>query len=138
MSYTLNRTGAQIDAIFEKVDGLFFAKYGTTLYSEITTAITGNKTVFAVKNSEVFVYVGQDANNGYVFGQPGVSASASTQHIVTCASNGTWSEATAALVNDADLTAAISGEVASRNQAISDAIAGMVYQDADGYLFVND
>ena len=70
MSYKLNRTGAQIDDIFDKVDTIFFATYGTTTYAEITTAISGGKRVFLFKGAQLYAYKGVDAvNSAYVFGQ---------------------------------------------------------------------
>ena len=75
MSYTLNRKGSQIDAIFNKVDSLFFAQYDETLYSEITSALAADKTVFAFKDGECYVYAGDADGDGYVFARSGVTVS---------------------------------------------------------------
>ena len=36
MSYTLAYTGAEIDALLGKIDAIFVAEYGSTIYSEVT------------------------------------------------------------------------------------------------------
>lgn len=91
MSYTLAYTGAEIDALLGKIDAIFVAEYGSTIYSEVTAAIAAGNKVIVANAGKVFVYAGTDDNSGYVFTQSGPNAAKPNATYVTLSTGNVWS-----------------------------------------------
>jgi len=91
MSYTLAYTGAEIDALLGKIDAIFVAEYGSTIYSEVTAAIAAGNKVIVANAGKVFVYAGTDDNDGYVFTQSGPNAAKPNATYVTLSTGNVWS-----------------------------------------------
>ena len=118
MSYTLAYTGAEIDALLGKIDAIFVAEYGSTIYSEVTAAIAAGNKVIVANAGKVYVYAGQDDNSGYVFTQSGPNAAKPNATYVTLSTGDVWSTATVDLATlqqfyDSFMTDTASGSIAS-------------------------
>ena len=145
MSYKLNRTGAQIDAIFNKVDTIFFATYGTTTYAEITTAISGGKRVFLFKGAQLYAYKGVDAvNSAYVFGQLQGNIDQPAAGFAYCTTGSSWGTedvplATLQQYYESLMEDTVSGSIASFPDGANDvpirSMKGLItpIQDLHGY-----
>ena len=113
MSYTLAYTGAEIDALLGKIDAIFVAEYGSTIYSEVTAAIAAGNKVIVANAGKVYVYAGQDDNSGYVFTQSGPNAAKPNATYVTLSTGNVWSTATVDLATLQQFYASLMEDTAS-------------------------
>lgn len=113
MSYTLAYTGAEIDALLGKIDAIFVAEYGSTIYSEVTAAIAAGNKVIVANAGKVFVYAGTDDNSGYVFTQSGPNAAKPNATYVTLSTGNVWSTATVDLATLQQFYASLMEDTAS-------------------------
>ena len=113
MSYTLAYTGAEIDALLGKIDAIFVAEYGSTIYSEVTAAIAAGNKVIVANAGKVYVYAGQDDNGGYVFTQSGPNAAKPNATYVTLSTGNVWSTATIDLATLQQFYASLMEDTAS-------------------------
>lgn len=112
MSYTLAYTGAEIDALLGKIDAIFVAEYGSTIYSEVTAAIAAGNKVIVANAGKVYVYAGTDDNSGYVFTQSGPNVQSPSVTYATLSTGDVWSTATGALPSITYVDTAVAAEQA--------------------------
>lgn len=113
-SYNFTQTYLELQDIVDRADKFYPVVYGTTTYAEVASAVTVGQTPICTYSGKVFTYQKTESN----------------KHVFTALD--TDGEITIATLTSSDVWAN------STNNPINSAVEGMVYQDSNGLLYVND